>query len=297
MLRHLFLFLLLPLLPLLPVVATATPLPEKLQTDFAPLDGVIVLATPGQILIDRDGVSDVAASDLFAVITPGAVILHPASGAILGTSQSVSGWLRVAGVRSGYSEATLLIGSAPPAVGAKVSRFAEAEALLIDAPGNSADLYPQLQVALPQLRWLGYFTTTASLPVPTETPRLVFTAASNVLEVREERSGLLRRYPLEISPPPVPAVVTPPPLTSSYWNGPAQKGVARGLEIADLDGDGRNETVTATLHGLEIGRFSGKEYQSFTEADLTQLRAAGYEGEFMDVAQGVAAYVKERLQA
>jgi len=38
-------------------------------------------------------------------------------------------------------------------------------------------------------------------------------------------------------------------------------------------------------------------YQSFTEADLTQLRAAGYDGEFMDVAQGVAAYVKERLRA
>jgi ADP-L-glycero-D-manno-heptose 6-epimerase len=38
-------------------------------------------------------------------------------------------------------------------------------------------------------------------------------------------------------------------------------------------------------------------YQSFTEADLAQLRAAGYDGEFMDAAQGVAAYVKERLQA
>jgi len=38
-------------------------------------------------------------------------------------------------------------------------------------------------------------------------------------------------------------------------------------------------------------------YQSFTEADLAQLRAAGYDGEFMDVAQGVAAYVQERLQA
>jgi ADP-L-glycero-D-manno-heptose 6-epimerase len=38
-------------------------------------------------------------------------------------------------------------------------------------------------------------------------------------------------------------------------------------------------------------------YQSFTEADLAQLRAAGYDAEFMDVAQGVAAYVKERLQA
>ena len=35
------------------------------------------------------------------------------------------------------------------------------------------------------------------------------------------------------------------------------------------------------------------KYQSFTEADLTQLRAAGYPGEFMSVEQGVVAYMKE----
>ena len=35
------------------------------------------------------------------------------------------------------------------------------------------------------------------------------------------------------------------------------------------------------------------KYQSYTQADLTQLRAAGYPGEFMTVEQGVAAYVKE----
>lgn len=38
-------------------------------------------------------------------------------------------------------------------------------------------------------------------------------------------------------------------------------------------------------------QLAGK-YQSFTEADLTKLRAAGYPGEFMDVDKGVAAYVK-----
>jgi ADP-L-glycero-D-manno-heptose 6-epimerase len=38
------------------------------------------------------------------------------------------------------------------------------------------------------------------------------------------------------------------------------------------------------------------KYQSFTEADMSRLRAAGYPGEFMTVEQGVAAYVKE-LQA
>ena len=35
------------------------------------------------------------------------------------------------------------------------------------------------------------------------------------------------------------------------------------------------------------------KYQSFTEADLTLLRSAGYPGEFLTVEQGVAAYMKE----
>ena len=35
------------------------------------------------------------------------------------------------------------------------------------------------------------------------------------------------------------------------------------------------------------------KYQSFTEADLSKLRAAGFPGEFMDVEKGVAAYVKD----
>jgi len=35
------------------------------------------------------------------------------------------------------------------------------------------------------------------------------------------------------------------------------------------------------------------KYQSFTEADMSRLKAAGYPGEFLSVEQGVAAYVKE----
>ena len=33
------------------------------------------------------------------------------------------------------------------------------------------------------------------------------------------------------------------------------------------------------------------KYQSFTQADLTQLRAAGYEGPFLTVEEGVTRYV------
>ncbi len=43
-------------------------------------------------------------------------------------------------------------------------------------------------------------------------------------------------------------------------------------------------------------QLAGK-YQSFTEADVTRLREAGYPGEFMDVAKGVGAYVDHLLGA
>jgi len=36
-----------------------------------------------------------------------------------------------------------------------------------------------------------------------------------------------------------------------------------------------------------------EKYQSFTQADLTRLRAAGYAAPFRSVEQGVAAYVAE----
>ena len=38
------------------------------------------------------------------------------------------------------------------------------------------------------------------------------------------------------------------------------------------------------------------KYQSYTQADLSRLRAAGLPGEFMSVEEGVASYVKD-LQA
>jgi len=39
------------------------------------------------------------------------------------------------------------------------------------------------------------------------------------------------------------------------------------------------------------------KYQSYTQADLGRLREAGYPGAFQDVAEGVAAYVRELLKA
>jgi ADP-L-glycero-D-manno-heptose 6-epimerase len=73
-----------------------------------------------------------------------------------------------------------------------------------------------------------------------------------------------------------------------------------------------NELAAATINAASGSGFSVEElrqkgmieyiafpaelagkYQSFTKADLTRLRAAGYRGEFRGVQQGVAAYVGE----
>jgi ADP-L-glycero-D-manno-heptose 6-epimerase len=38
------------------------------------------------------------------------------------------------------------------------------------------------------------------------------------------------------------------------------------------------------------------KYQSYTQADLSRLREAGYEGAFRDVQEGVAGYVRELMK-
>ncbi len=59
--------------------------------------------------------------------------------------------------------------------------------------------------------------------------------------------------------------------------------VANGV----LKAHGRGELVYVPFPDKLKGR-----YQSFTEADLTRLRAAGYEGSFLTVEEGVARYVE-----
>ncbi len=59
--------------------------------------------------------------------------------------------------------------------------------------------------------------------------------------------------------------------------------VAKGV----LKAHGRGELIYVPFPDKLKGR-----YQSFTEADLTRLRAAGYDGEFLTVEQGVERYME-----
>jgi len=76
-----------------------------------------------------------------------------------------------------------------------------------------------------------------------------------------------------------------------------------------------NQVAAATVNAVQGTRLTAEElvekglieyipfpdalkgkYQSFTEADLSRLRAAGYQGDFKNVEQGVADYVRELQQ-
>jgi ADP-L-glycero-D-manno-heptose 6-epimerase len=74
-------------------------------------------------------------------------------------------------------------------------------------------------------------------------------------------------------------------------------------------GSGRSQTFNEVARAIAAWHGRGKiqyiqfpdhleqAYQSFTEADLSALRAAGYEGEFKDVNTGVRAYLDDVYQS
>ena len=61
-----------------------------------------------------------------------------------------------------------------------------------------------------------------------------------------------------------------------------------GLPLAEL-------VASGAIDYIPFPPMLAGKYQSFTQADLSNLRAAGYPGEFRAVEQGVGDYVKELL--
>jgi ADP-L-glycero-D-manno-heptose 6-epimerase len=100
-----------------------------------------------------------------------------------------------------------------------------------------------------------------------------------------------------------------------FWQNPSHKGIfnlgtGKSASFNDMaravldchdgsgggskDGKGSNSNGAGKKSKLEYIPFPEElhgHYQSFTEADVSRLRAAGYQKEFVDVAHGVATYL------
>ncbi len=69
-------------------------------------------------------------------------------------------------------------------------------------------------------------------------------------------------------------------------------GTGRSQSFNDVAGAVLKAHGRGELHYIPFPEHLQGRYQSFTEADLTRLRAAGYEGSFLTVEEGVARYME-----
>ena len=140
------------LLFLLPTVALAQ-LPNRLLEDFAPADGIVLMAIGDSWLVDLDANQNLRPGDILSVMAPGETIIHPQTRDIIGRIDHVIGFLEVSRVMSGYSYADLLTAGLSLQAGDQVRRFEQVPAY-VDASVPQS-LAQDLKKGLPHLQWTG----------------------------------------------------------------------------------------------------------------------------------------------
>lgn len=194
-------------------------LTEQLQNDFSPVDGYVVMAAGNEYIIDLDSSQGVASGDLFTMVKPGEKIVHPVTGEVIGTLDTVSAVLQVTRIKTGYSYAQQVRGDMTPEAGSAIRRFDGVDAVFVGGD-QSADLLSQVKTALTGLQWQG----TSQV----DQADLYFSSNGQTVQVRDAKGQLLRSYavtgaaPVAVVAPvaapavmPTPAVVAPAAVATS----------------------------------------------------------------------------------
>lgn len=265
---------------------------EEMAEAFRSANGVVIMPAGEEYLIDLDAAKGLREGDLLTVVTPGEKIVHPVSGAVLGSLDEVRGVLQVTRVKAGYSYARPLDGAAKFGRGDLVRRWDNVPASFAAGNAGSESLRQSLQAALAHLDWR---------PAGSATP-LTFVVADGRLQALGAGGGLLVSAPLgepalsaSLSPPaggetsaavsiarPAPAIVAAPPAPAAtsaivrrdareaegIWLSPEFLGEAIGVHVADLDGNGRQEVVMAFPYRLEAGQVVNGTYTRLDTLDL-----------------------------
>jgi hypothetical protein len=295
--------LILILLLLLPGLAAAA-LPANFIADFKPLDGMIIMPSGDEYLIDLDVTDGLREGDLLTLLAPGELIIHPVSKAVLGRLESVTGYLQVTRVKSGYSYVRVLNSETPVEKGAKIRRFEQVPSRFVDQQGDGGPLRENLVEELPQLTWLSEADSTE--------PLLIFTLENNTLAVTSQSGKMLHSYPLAGGRPiasPMPQYRDPiaagpkkePKLldravqgvletigstggagshtdaarirqdlarSEGVWTSPSLAGAPVGLAVADFDHDQQQEVAVAFSKSLQFARVVDGNYKLLQEIKL-----------------------------
>lgn len=206
---------------------------EMQARDGAPLSGYVIQPEGDEFLIDLDARNQIAVGDLFSVVRVGEKIIHPVSGEVLGTHDSVKGVLKVTRVKEGYSVCLPVGAHSGIQRGDVIRRYQQ-----VNAPSQTAVPLP-LPVPAP-----ASVPVPAPAPVPTPLP-----AVSAMPDAAPAAVGIVVNRAVES-------------VASLLWTSEPFTGTPVGVEVGDFDGDGLQEIATAFTDRVEIGRLKNGNYQN-----------------------------------
>ena len=287
-------------------LAALAELPDDIASDFAVVEGVVVMPINDEYIVDLDARNGLAIGDILTVVTPGEKIFHPVTKEMIGSVDKVVGFLQATRIYSGYSYARVLTEGLQPDNGARVKRFEQVPALFVDATETGSDLARELKVSLPQLQWL----------VGSEGDRalLTFTLQGESLDVKDQQNNSLHKYIVtkdqqlvsstqSASRSAVAGPLKPQPKLlqqmantvmgvfgqttedrfaemdeaiirqrqadrQGIWMGPNLAGSPSGVTVADLDGDGNQETAVVLDNKIVIARIVDGEFIELAEVPI-----------------------------
>ena len=281
-------------------------LPEDVADDFSVVSGYVVMPVNDEYIVDLDARNNLSIGDILTVVAPGKKILHPETGKVIGSIDNVLGFLQVTRIYSGYSYAKVLSENLAPENGTPIKRFEQVPALFVDNTENAKDLVRQVKVDLPQFVWLDsseadralltfsleeknltirnqqgdqlhqymvtdddqLASTTGSAsgrsaaghvkPKPKMLQRVANTVlgtfgATNESRFAEMDEAIIRQKQID---------------REGIWMGPSLSGSLRAISVADLDGDGQQETAVVLDNKLLVTRIADEELIDLAEIEL-----------------------------
>jgi len=258
---------------------------ETVKEDLRPISGYVVMQQEGEYLVDLDARHGLRVGDLLSVVTKGPEVIHPVTKEVLGRMDEAKAVLQVTQMKSGFSVARPLSGSANIAKGDIVRRFALLTAVFQGPAGQSKALYEDLHKALPELEWQGLFSAGEQSGGGPKAD-LVFTLEKSELLLLDREGHPLRAwaYPAAAGP-----VQQQPEEVAARQPASSGAGLSTPAPVPVPGGGNVPSPVLWTTGGAEFGPFKsigelpGRVLMSAFTQDLDQLLLATVDGEHVRV--------------
>lgn len=170
--------------------------------DFKALPGYVVQRNGAELIVAVDNLKSVSNGDLFSILKPGKVIIHPITKKVLGCLDEVKAIIKIRRLKPGFAFARFIEKSGSMAdvkKGDPIERYGNMTAIFWDYTERGRRLYNRLQSSLPNLEWQSYDQSQKSKPPelapPSENSKaLIFILQSGLMEVRDPNFALVHQY-------------------------------------------------------------------------------------------------------